>query len=339
MKLWVSLFSVGVLTAWSPSANALELCAVLDKKTGELKEGSPIKLRSVCKTKKNGTPIEISIGTTEALAAATANTAAREDLEQYLEVDTTNHVVRFTGANVQIRSGAGASWGTGVSATPDVNGLGNLIIGYDENDSNDKTGSHNLVLGPYHTYSQAGGLVAGYKNAATAGYASVTGGSENTASEQYSAVTGGQSNLAGAAHATVSGGRQNQSIGQHASAGGGNINVAQGVYAAVSGGHNNRASGNYAVVSAGRNNTASENETSVSGGSQNRATARLAAVSGGQGNEASGIASHISGGRFNDATATYSVVSGGAGNTASATEATVSGGDANTADVEGSHLP
>jgi len=129
MKLWVSLFSVGVLTAWSPSANALELCAVLDKKTGELKEGSPIKLRSVCKTKKNGTPIEISIGTTEALAAATANTAAREDLEQYLEVDTTNHVVRFTGANVQIRSGAGASWGTGVSATPDVNGLGNLIIG------------------------------------------------------------------------------------------------------------------------------------------------------------------------------------------------------------------
>lgn len=164
MRACILILITVLLGTWSPSAYALELCAILDKKTGELKEGSPIKLRSVCKTKKNGTPVEVSIETTEGLAAAAANTAAtaantaaREDLAQYVEVDTTNHVVRFTGANVQIRSGAGASWGTGDDDSPDVNGLGNLIIGYDEDDENDKTGSHNLVLGPYHTYSQAGG--------------------------------------------------------------------------------------------------------------------------------------------------------------------------------------
>lgn len=87
MKAWITLVTVALLCAWSSQAEALQLCAILDKKTGELKEGSPIKLRSVCRTKKNGTPIETSIGTTEGLAAAAANTAAtaanttaREDL-------------------------------------------------------------------------------------------------------------------------------------------------------------------------------------------------------------------------------------------------------------------
>ena len=85
------------------------------------------------------------------------------------------------------------------------NGLGNLLIGYDEentwtgiNRCSDgayydqvtceaagavwsnihKSGSHYLVLGSENNYSQYGGLVAGYQNFAIRAYAIVTGGEQ-----------------------------------------------------------------------------------------------------------------------------------------------------------------
>ena len=64
-----------------------------------------------------------------------------EDLMDYVSVNTSSDVVRFDGANVQIVSGSGTTNGT-------VNGLGNLIVGYDEAGSiSSKTGSHNIVVG------------------------------------------------------------------------------------------------------------------------------------------------------------------------------------------------
>ena len=346
VKVWVLILTAGLLTGWSAPANALELCAILDKKTGELKEGSPIKLRSVCKTKKNGTPIEVSIGTTEGLAAAAANTAAtaantaaREDLAKYVEVDTTNHVVRFTGANVQIRSGAGASWGTGDDDSPDVNGLGNLIIGYDEDDENDKSGSHNLVLGPYHTYSQAGGLVAGFNNTASGSYASVTGGSGNIASESRSSITGGRSNEASGTDASVSGGFLNKATADRSSASGGRENQALNTFAWTGGGYRNKASGLYSVVSGGSTNDASGIYASISGGGNNEASGGSSSVNGGYLNETSGAGSSISGGYNNQTTANYSVVSGGIANTSNGRNATVTGGKLNVADLDDSVLP
>jgi hypothetical protein len=66
--------------------------------------------------------------------------------------------VIFEGCNVHIRSGAG-----GTDAP--VNGLGNLIIGYNErNEIEDRTGSHNLLVGPFHTYSSPWGVVVGLDN-------------------------------------------------------------------------------------------------------------------------------------------------------------------------------
>jgi hypothetical protein len=99
------------------------------------------------------------------------------------------------------------------------NKLGNLIIGYDETgevlhgDLEVRTGSHNLVVGPGHTYSSYGGVVAGFMNGATGAYATVTGGSENTASGPVSSVSGGVNNVASGTYSAVSGGQANTAAG------------------------------------------------------------------------------------------------------------------------------
>ncbi|HEX7627338.1 MAG TPA: hypothetical protein VF354_00260, partial [Candidatus Methanoperedens sp.] len=67
--------------------------------------------------------------------------------------------IYIDGANLHIRDGSGDTFGP-------VNGLGNLIIGYNElRGSNDnRTGSHNLILGKANNYASYGGLVAGVSN-------------------------------------------------------------------------------------------------------------------------------------------------------------------------------
>ncbi|MBN2340843.1 MAG: hypothetical protein JXX29_17635 [Deltaproteobacteria bacterium] len=106
------------------------------------------------------------------------NALAIDDLE-YL----TSHISRvdnelyFTGANINIVSGSGSTDG-------DINGLGNLIIGYNEDldEGSEKSGSHNLVIGSQNNYSSYGGLVTGYQNTVSGEYSSVSGGTSNTAS-------------------------------------------------------------------------------------------------------------------------------------------------------------
>ncbi len=58
--------------------------------------------------------------------------------------------IRFTGVNVQIVSGTGS--------TQEVNGAGNLVLGYDES-SGAQTGSHNLIMGSADEYSAFGSLI------------------------------------------------------------------------------------------------------------------------------------------------------------------------------------
>ena len=102
----------------------------------------------------------------------------------------------FTGVNVNVRSGSGSTSGA-------VNGLGNLIVGYNENIGDTRTGSHNLVVGPYHSYSSYGGFLAGYNNAVTEIYATVSAGSNSTASGAYAGVSGGNNNQASGQNASV----------------------------------------------------------------------------------------------------------------------------------------
>jgi len=204
------------------------------------------------------------------------------------------------GANVHVRSGAG---GTGDGCNPRLpctpTGLGNLIVGYNESARpaeplEDRTGSHNLVVGDWHSYSSFAGFVVGIGNQVLARHASVCGGNENVASGtgtsvsggrgneaigNFSSVSGGVFNTAVGFESSVSGGRANEAIGQRSSVSGGQSNRASGSHSSVSGGANNEASGGWASVSGGRNNaagpllvpTGSGNFTSVSGGANRTA--------------------------------------------------------------------
>ena len=266
------------------------------------------------------------------LASVESNTVLQLDGKVYLTDGPagTDTVVRFEGVNVQIVNGQGS--------TDTTNGLGNLIVGYDEeradadsftaretcslgqywNDQtqceanngtwgkNFKTGSHNIIVGGRNAYSAYGGIVSGFLNVINSPYASVPGGINNIASGHYSSVSGGFFNTASGSGSSVSGGSSN---------------TASGTDSSVSGGYNNTASGSWSSVSGGSFNTASGIESSVSGGYRNTASGTGSSVSGGSSNTASGSDSSVSGGYNNTASGNRSSVSGGSGCSLSNTNA------------------
>jgi len=236
--------------------------------------------------------------------------------------------IRFSGVNVQIVNGTGDTSGT-------VNGRGNLIVGYNELRSlpyvDDRSGSHNIVVGSYQNYPSSGGLVAGSWNTISAPYASISGGSGNVSSGVYSSVSGGVGNTASGGWASVSGGIGNEASYYYASVSGGAGNTASGEWSSVSGGRYNTASGDYSFVGGGGGETEEDG---------NIAFARFSAVVGGGANIAGdpaltdhtvGEQSSVSGGHDNTASGQYASVGGGEHNTASATCASVTGGFINTA--------
>jgi hypothetical protein len=193
----------------------------------------------------------------------------------------------ITGANLQVVSGSGTTDGP-------VNGLGNLILGYDEG-AGSQTGSHNLVLGKGQTFTSYGAVIGGRNNNATGPFEALFG-SANVASGDSSAVTGGRGNTASNWAASVSGGIANTASAEGSSVSGGRYDVASDVYASVSGGYGNTANYASAAVSGGEFNTASNYGASVTGGTHNLATGDDAAVTGGYGNTASGDHSAVLGG-------------------------------------------
>lgn len=110
--------------------------------------------------------------------------------------------VYITGANLNIRNGSGATYQA-------VNGLGNLVVGYNElrGSGNTRTGSHNVILGFNQNYSAAGAIMSGAVNNSTAHFASVIGGTGNTSGGLYSVVVGGYDNQATGNWSTVLGGQ------------------------------------------------------------------------------------------------------------------------------------
>lgn len=234
-----------------------------------------------------------------------ARVAALEELLVHVSRD--GHEIYVSGANVHIVNGEGA--------TDTANGVGNVIIGYNEErpptDTNDRGGSHMLVVGKENNYSGFGGIVVGTYNETTAPWSSVSGGQYNRASGVHSAVGGGTLNSASGRWGTVSGGRANQAVGVDASVSGGFRNVASGEGASVSGGAFNEASGRWGAASGGYDNDAGGRESSVSGGASNTASGWWSSVMGGTGNTASGTGASVSGGSGNEASAHSAGVSGG----------------------------
>jgi len=97
-------------------------------------------------------------------------------LETKLKFVTTDAKTMYvTGANLEIRNGNSSL----------VNGLGNLIVGYNPTrvSGNIRTGSHNLVFGNYANYSSTYGIVGGEFNDLLAPRSVIMSG-------QYNAVTG-----------------------------------------------------------------------------------------------------------------------------------------------------
>ena len=172
-------------------------------------------------------------------------------LNPYVSVDATHQQNGVAGPHITFR-GANVHIVNGLNSTTSVNGLGNLIIGYDEVPGSglgptDRGGSHNLVIGPFHAFTQAalGGFVAGEQNTISNQAASVTGGQFNSATGPQSSVTGGQSNQATGPLSSVSGGAGNTASGGGSSVTGGELNTAAGNGASGTGGQNNTAASDF----------------------------------------------------------------------------------------------
>jgi hypothetical protein len=225
-----------------------------------------------------------------------------------LTFDGATNEVTITGANLRIINGLGS--------TETTNGLGNLIVGYNElrqenpdcprvfvTCTDTRAGSHNVVVGKEHNFTSFGGVVVGLHNETTGDFSAVSGGAGNTANGTWSAISGGTNN------------------------------TTPGFASTVSAGLRNTASGDRSVVSGGADNTASGPNSAVGAGRGNTANGVIAVVSGGEDNTASGIGSAVSGGQFNTAGGStigffvgHSTVSGGENNTATGDFSTVSGG-------------
>ncbi len=220
--------------------------------------------------------------------------------------DLVARTIRFTGVNVQIVNGKGQ--------TRAKDGLGNLIVGYNERGATEgerRTGSHNLVLGTRNSYSGHGGFVGGSFNTISGPFSTVVGGRHNTASGIYTAILGGggstddDGNIAFADFSTIAGGRRNTAgdpeandpaiglassiaggldnatLGSDSSIAGGFRNVAEGATSTIAGGRDNSALGNYATVAGGDQNLAEGARSSVGGGFQNTTRASWSTVAGG----------------------------------------------------------
>jgi FtsZ-binding cell division protein ZapB len=153
----------------------------------------------------------------------------------------------FSGANIHIVSGSGSTFDN-----DNARGLGNLIIGYDDDPQNlnagmgggaplqpgDRGGSHNLVIGGGNRFTQSafGGIVAGELNTISSFGATVAGGRLNTASGQDASVNGGIFNTASGQFCGVNGGVRNIANGDAASVSGGLFNTAGGEATVVIGG-------------------------------------------------------------------------------------------------------
>ncbi|HMA67132.1 MAG TPA: hypothetical protein VKO20_04875 [Desulfosalsimonadaceae bacterium] len=139
--------------------------------------------------KKLRTRLETAEGTLEQVGTLVPISPFIRFQEDDIDALSGPHLI-FEGLNVHVRSGFGA--------TDDGNGypsgLGNLVVGYNmprDPGYNERSGSHNIIVGDFQNFSAYGGLVAGSHNTVSGNYACITGGRENAAVGAYSSISGG----------------------------------------------------------------------------------------------------------------------------------------------------
>jgi uncharacterized protein YraI len=138
-------------------------------------------------------------GRVDALETQNTELTGRVDaLETLLAgVSRVGDTLLLTRVNLQVVNGTGQ--------TDNLNGLGNVIVGYNEAFGELRTGSHNLVVGPLHSYSNHSGITSGYNNVLSGAFAVVTG-IHNEASGANGFVGGGRLNKASGISSFVGGG-------------------------------------------------------------------------------------------------------------------------------------
>lgn len=270
-------FSVAVLCAFAVSPAMAHATPTLEQLAAQVSS-----LQTQVDTLKSTVSAQSAeIATLKSQLSAVKNSNVMK-MNPYVSVNGTTYRglkgprIAFIGTNIEIRNGAGA--------TNSANGLGNLVIGYDEMRSStetQRTGSHNLIVGAKHRWTTFGSMIAGYENSAFA-QSCLVGGTDNVASGQSSSVTGGKYNTASGPLSSVIGGENNIASGSAGSVCGGTVNVASGWNSTVLGGFTNKASGGESCVSGGSENESSGYASSVSGGNKNDSLSTNCSVSGGQ---------------------------------------------------------
>lgn len=162
----------------------------------------------------------------------------------------------FEGVNVHVNNGSGMTRGGGTG-----DGLGNLIIGYNEVPGSgygtlqpgDRRGSHNLVIGVENKFlaTANSGIVQGEGNTIGNYNAAAIGGDGNIVTGDSASAFGGSHNTASAPSSVSVGGTENAAAAQYSATLGGKNNTASGYVGSVTGGQNNNAAGGYSSVSGG----------------------------------------------------------------------------------------
>ena len=145
----------------------------------------------------------------------------------------------------------------GLGRTDTTNGCGNLIVGYNEASlasPSTRTGSHNIILGRYHSHASYACLLTGERNFATATAPSscVVGGSESHVEADRSVVVGGRENNANSAGCVIVGGEDNGANGAN--------------YSVVVGGGQNRTAAPASSIFGGGQNTTNGQGSTILGG-------------------------------------------------------------------------
>lgn len=222
-------------------------------------------------------------------------------LNAYLSVNSTTNVIQLSGANLFLNDGSGQTACLDESALPSMdgcNGLGNLVVGYGENNfAFDRGGSHNIAVGLDNGWTGFGGLVVGRANNQSSAYGVVLAGRGNNVAGDGAAVVGGEDNY---------------SMGLNAVALGGFENTASGELSAVLGGRLNKGLAERSVIAGGAGGEAHGASSVILGGTSNKAFGSFSLVAGGDANEtfATGINQAIIGGQFGKAHGHFSLVLG-----------------------------
>ncbi|MFN0059278.1 MAG: hypothetical protein ACKVX7_12560 [Planctomycetota bacterium] len=271
-----------------------------------------------------------------AIASGPQLTAEQAEMLSHMSIEYlddgqggTAKTIRFTGVNVQIVNGLGATNGNpsnpADTLSVQTNGVGNLILGYNEAVAVDdeRTGSHNLIVGYGLRYTSCAGIAAGLHNMTAGPYSSAIAGAGNRVNGVASSTVGGYANEANSGATIIGGGsnsasggvvvsgNQNNAIGSFSLVCGGVLNIAQGDRSLVLGGQSNDANALLSTVVGGGGNICSGDNSTCMGGNNNSAVGFSSAIFGGSSNVASGNFSVVTGGGSNQADGDYSAASGG----------------------------